>query len=841
MKTYLTFLLFTLVSFAAIGQTQVTKIQGSLIEAGTREAVVGATIRLEGTTIGTLSNLDGAFELLASGQEGTTATLEISFVGFEKILKEVTLNRATVNLGEIALKPSVVGMEEVLVLASVAIDRKTPVAVSTVRPEFIQEKLGTQEFPEILKSTPGVYTTKQGGGYGDSRINIRGFDMRNTAVMVNGVPVNDMENGWVYWSNWAGLSDVARTIQVQRGLGASKIAVPSVGGTINILTKTTDAEKGGNVQMMIGNNGFRKTGLTLSTGLMDNNFAVTFMGTRSEGDGWVDGTWHDAWSYFLNVSKKWNNHILSLTALGSPQRHGQRSSKADPSVYKQYGRQYNSEWGYKNGQMFNLRENFYHKPQISLNHYWTISDKTDLATSAYVSFGTGGGTGSLGEEQSKFYNYKTADGLIDIDRIIAENQENGNKGASAILRASRNDHNWYGVLSNLTHRVNDRLTLSGGFDLRAYQGKHFREVTDLLGGEFYMDTRDMNNPTHFAKVGDVIDYNNLGEVAWGGTFAQAEYTLGELTAFVSGSFSNVSFRRTDYFNYLNTDEAQQSDWYSFQGYSVKGGANFNLTEQQNVFFNAGYFERPPLFNAVFFSYNSNDVNPEARTEKTLGLELGYGLKLNKLSLNVNAYHTEWRDKAFVRRFFDNDGNIFLFNMSGVNALHQGVELDFVYRPFKAVEFTGMASVGDWRWTNDLKDVQVYNDSQELLGTINMYTKDLKVGDAAQTTFALGANLFLTDDLKIGANFNHYDDLYAYYDPAGRTNAEERGEQVWEVPSYNLLDVNLRYNFQVAGMSATLIGNVNNVLDTEYISEANSETAVYYGLGRTWSLGMKLNF
>ncbi len=67
-----------------------------------------------------------------------------------------------------------------------------------------------------------------------------------------GVPINGMENGRVYWSNWAGLSDVTRLMQVQRGLGASRVAVPSVGGTINILTKTTDAEEGGNVFMSAG-------------------------------------------------------------------------------------------------------------------------------------------------------------------------------------------------------------------------------------------------------------------------------------------------------------------------------------------------------------------------------------------------------------------------------------------------------------------------------------------------------------------------------------------------------------------------------------------------------------
>jgi outer membrane cobalamin receptor len=76
--------------------------------------------------------------------------------------------------------------------------------------------------------------------------------------MINGVPMNDMEWGGVYWSNWAGLSDVTRSMQVQRGLGASKVAAPSLGGSINVVTRSTDARKGGAVSYGIGNDGTTK-------------------------------------------------------------------------------------------------------------------------------------------------------------------------------------------------------------------------------------------------------------------------------------------------------------------------------------------------------------------------------------------------------------------------------------------------------------------------------------------------------------------------------------------------------------------------------------------------------
>ena len=173
-------------------------------------------------------------------------------------------------------------------------------AVSTIKAADIERKLGTQEFPEILKSTPGVYATKSGGGFGDSRITLRGFNSENVAVMINGVPVNDMENGRVYWSNWAGLSDVTSAMQVQRGLGASKVAVPSIGGTINILSKSTDVVKGGGISMTHGNDGYQKIGATVSTGLMDNGFAATIALSKVSGEGYVDGTQFDGYNYFVN-------------------------------------------------------------------------------------------------------------------------------------------------------------------------------------------------------------------------------------------------------------------------------------------------------------------------------------------------------------------------------------------------------------------------------------------------------------------------------------------------------------------------------------------------------------
>src|SRR5690606_35103683 len=270
---------------------------------------------------------------------------------------------------------------------------------------------------EILKSTPEVYAHKGGCGFGDSEMRLHRFNSENIAVMINGIPVNDMENGRVYWSNWAGLSDVTRSMQVQRGLGASKVAVPSIGGTVNVQTKTLDAVKGGTIFQGIGNDGFSKTTFSYSSGLMENDWAFTILGGKSQGNGWAEGTDFNAYNYFFNLSKRINDkHTLALTAFGAPQTHAQRFDRLTIEEYRNatQGIKYNPNWGVLNGKQTSISQNKYHKPQISLNHSWTIDEKSFLSTAVYASFATGGGTND-GGSSINFDDYRTNGAYSPID------------------------------------------------------------------------------------------------------------------------------------------------------------------------------------------------------------------------------------------------------------------------------------------------------------------------------------------------------------------------------------------------------------------------------------------
>lgn len=852
---FLCIAVLTLFSTAIYAQSTVT---GKIIDGDLNSPLPGANILEKGTSNGASTNFDGDFTLTTNSSSGE---IVISYVGY--VSQTIAFSGDT-DLGTITLMSSDVGLDEIMIVASVAVDRKTPVAVSTVKASEIQLKLGTQEFPEVLKSTPGVYATKSGGGYGDGRINLRGFTSENVAVMINGVPVNDMENGAVYWSNWAGLGDVTSSMQVQRGLGAAKVAVPSVGGTINIITKTTDVEEGGNVMAAIGNDGYRKYGVTYSTGLMDNGFAATVSAAKTDGDGYVRGTSFNAVSYFLNVSKEINDqHKLSFTAFGAKQRHGQRQNRHTIETYRnsEDGIKYNSDWGYKNGQVTSIEDNFYHKPQISLNHYWDLSDNTSISTAAYASFGSGGGGGTLGSdaetpgfEGDARFKFTSADyrigefGPLDFDRIVEENIAHGANGSSAALRASRNDHNWYGVLSTLKTDLSDDLVFLGGLDFRSYKGIHFREVTDLLGGQFIINEDNVNNPSGVSRVGDKVSYYNDGLVGWLGGFAQAEYDVNEnFNTFVSLSASNTSYKRVDYFQYTPDDPLRETDRYNFFGFGAKGGANYRLTENHNVFVNLGYFEKAPDFDAVFPNFNNEEINADAENQKILSFELGYGFRGEKLSANVNLYRTTWRDRTETIGFQLNEDETGFANILGINAIHQGIEIDFVYRATDKLNLTGMVSLGDWRWEDDVTDVQILNEEQEVVETLDLYIEDLHVGDAAQTTLAVGASYKFTDKTRFTVDYNYFDNLYADFDPSDRNDPDFR-EDAWKVPAYGVFDAAFTHGFKLGNFDASLTARLNNVFDTTYIADAldgsgsNAQNAlVYYGFGRTFSFGTTIKF
>ncbi len=988
---------FVLSSF--ILSSQSLFIKGVIKDSETGETLIGASATVKAGT-GAVTDLDGNFKIKV---EPGTYTLKTFYVGYQPMSQKVVVKDKDVLL-EIQLEST--QLDEVEITANIGTVRETPVAISNISQQKIQEEIAGRDITMVMNSTPGVYASESGGGSGDSRVTLRGFDQTNIAVLVDGVPVNDMENGAVYWSNWDGLKDITKTMQIQRGLGATKLAVSSVGGTMNIITLGIDQKPQTIIKREYGNNNYQSTALSYNSGLIKNKFGVVMAGSYKTGDGWVQQTWTEAWSYFIKLQWKVNSrHLLSLSANGAPQKHGQRLNKYtvgayNPSFANQLGVedtlknmlssgvismgtatnktitgarpfQYNGNVGTLNGEEYNLFVNFYHKPLINLSHFWNVNDKLTISSVAYASYGSGGGT--------NFSTSTTANpvtGYINLNSYFTGNANSSLTGSNSlysstehrssnIVRASMNNHKWYGLLSTASYQLDSAFRLTFGVDARLYRGSHFRVVHDLMGGDYFVSTasadfksgdnnqikgyyypsmptyKDPNYKYAMKRVGDKINYNYDGLVDWGGLFSQLEYKKNKWTAFATATGSMTGYQRLDYFSrkdivlgsqpkgvskffdyfkdnradnvlsniigygdtllyvsndnyikynyfnkvyysgdtafvvtYTNTNmttpkdtnyivgakqytidskEAQYSrtrkKW--FPGYTLKGGANYKINSNYNVYANFGVLQIAPKFNNV---YNQNAVESveynDPQPQKIISQEIGAGARFKKFAANVNLYYTIWKNRPIPPVLITADGDF--ANVNGVNVVHKGIEFDGTWKILKNLEFDGALSFGDWAYQNNTI-YYLYDDAGVLQKTDTLNLKGVHLGNAAQHQFSGALKYYIIKGLFIKPRYTFFGRNYSNFQFAGLKGANSNRES-WMIPDYGVLDLSAGYEFSYEGIKMNLNFNINNVMNTVYINDADNNgfgapaqnfdansAVVYFGQLRRFVFGMRVTF
>jgi hypothetical protein len=908
--------IYLLLSSIAISAQQ-GSVQGVVKDGSTGETLIGANIlATEGK--GTVTDFEGKFMIrLPYG----SYNFQVSYVGYETIKQTVEVSGKTVFL---EFEMASVVIDEVIVVADVARSRETPVAFSNVLPKKIEEELAGRDIPMILNSTPGVYATQMGGGEGDARITIRGFDQRNVAVLIDGLPVNDMENGWVYWSNWFGLDAVTRTIQVQRGLGASKLALPSVGGTVNIITRGLESGQEINITRESTSEGRLRTSIGFTSGNLKGDWGITLAGSFKRGNGWVDNTYSEAWFYYAKIDKRFSKHIISVSAIGAPQHHDQRSYMRPVATYDlgvarelgipvdyindqdeypyrpviyDMGTHYNQHWGYFRRDRFNEnapeqklaeRTNIYHKPQFTLRDFWIPSDKLTVSNILYLSLGTGGGiqpASSMDENDLIDDPGNPHYGLIDWQSVYDANAKpvrtpfgwkypilpeysDSLYYSTNFMTNQHNDHIWYGLLSTANLSLKKNLDIAWGIDLRSYKGIHYTTITDLLGGDYAIDKEDtridyFTNPRSAMKYpGDTISYHEEGLVRWGGLFFQAEYKLNKLTAFINLTSALNGYKRINYF------EDSESVWKWTPGFTFKSGANFNLSQHMNVFLNLGYLSKVRAFR-YFFEGFTTTFTEDTDNEKVQALELGYNYHSPRFTANVNIYYTKWINKPTypIYSFFypdpeDPDYRIRVYaNIPGMDALHKGVEIDFIYKIMQDLDLEGIFSIGDWKWDKYIKGLQFLDSetNDKVDKVIDFDARGIHVGDAAQ--FQLGGSIRYEPfkGFYLNSRITHFGKYYSEFSPENTTDENGNVIDSWKIPPYEMVDFNAGYRFSFQDFEKirfSLRLSVLNVLNVKYISDAtNNDTynplpfydfdaksaTVFFGMGRRYTVSFGVSF
>jgi hypothetical protein len=897
--------LFVMVSLGAAAQAYVS---GVVRDSLTNEALPGAFIMYyEGK--GTATDIDGAYRIqLPAG----TFTLKCTYVGMEaKSLKITVSNREQVIDFYLSAGAT---MTEVNVISDMAVGRRTPVAFSDISSIKIKEELAGRDLPMILNTTPGVYATQSGGGDGDARVNIRGFNQRNVSVMVDGIPMNDMENGWVYWSNWFGLDNVTQKTQVQRGLGASKLAVPSIGGNINIMTQGIEERFSVRLSSEIGNNNNLRQGFGINSGRLKGNWGVTAAFSYKTNDGWVEQLNSEQLFYFLKLQKQFDKHSFSLSVMGSPQEHEQRLGRNRLSFYDldfalaqgadtagaysaklplDRGLRFNSEWGYLSRNRYDAeapvevqsgRNNYYHKPIVNFKHFWTPSEKFALSNVLYASFGQGGGmrsnnpqidsTGHIDFQFMYDKNTKTFTnflGVVISPADLAYVNDPTKYAASFYLQSSINNHKWYGLLSTFKSEINKQLELSGGLDVRYYTVDRYQIVYDLLGADYalidkkssaenrYIQDQNITseyNNTALGKViryeGDRINYNITSNVLQSGLFALAEYSGESYTAFVNATASNSRYNRIDHFALRDSAGNEiESGWKNFNGGTIKTGFNYRFNKRAAVFMNAGFLSRAPMLANTYYSTSLNTFN-NLRNEEISSAEVGANYNTKEFRATLNAYYTIWNNRPVTGTRTNGTEN-FYYNVPGMRALHQGVELEAEWIADRLLSFESVLSIGDWRWKSKATAYVTDENGNTVGDPIQFDARNIRVGDAAQFQTSFAMRLSPLKGFYVKPRFTIFDNNFAEFNPDG-LSGENAGKQSWRMPAYNVLDISMGYGRDISkDYNLALRINILNVTNEVFITDAlnnefrpqnnpgfNSTSAgVYYGMGLRWTVGLTL--
>lgn len=896
---------------------QKTRIYGVVKDANSGETLISANV-VYGDGKGVVTDLDGQFSFeVPNGQYA----IQITYIGFESVSKTVKANGGQLQL-DFAL--STITLNEVKVVADMALDRETPVAFTNIDPVKIKEEVSSQPLPMLLNSTPGVYATQQGGGAGDARVTIRGFSQRNISVQIDGVPMNDMENGWVYWSNWFGLDGVTQRIQVQRGLGASKLSIPAVGGSMNILTAGITSKRATEVELTVGNNGLVRTSISFNSGRLPKGWGVTAAFAYDRQDGWVEATWATRFFYFVKLQKQIGNHTLSVSGMGAPQERGQRSFMQPIFMYDKayaeslgadlnhgsvtvelpgnYGNRYNQQWGYvtrnrydsnAQSELQSVAENFYHKPIFSFKHFWA-KDKWAVSNIVYGSFGKGGGTQFRGGSVPVFdqYGHYNLSGQY-RDNVLgtiwappvdtsAVNDSSQLKSRNYIL-ANMNNHYWYGLLSTVDHKFNDAWSLSVGIDFRSFWVERYSTPYDLLGGNYAVinsttnDTLLFNPEDNVKRKGDVAGYRANTNVYTAGVFAQLEYSKDKISGFLSLSGANNSYRRSDQFRKRDlvlpdttyeqalgindtivhngqtythqSSEARTAttDWIHFQGGTAKMGINYNVTDHMNLFVNGGIFFRPPIISDVYAGTSFNIVEG-IKTEISWGVELGYSIKYSRWAANLNLYRTTWENRPV--KYSPPGSTPTTVIIPNIGSVHQGIELDAIYRTPWFFDVEGLISYGDWRWKGTTL-AYYYEDGADVpYDTADVDVDGVHVGDAAQFQVSGSIKIKPTKDVYIKGQITYFDNYFSEFSPID-LQGDNGGRDSWKVPAYYLFDIHAGWTIKLKKLDLSLRASILNVLNTTYISDAQNNSldvtfdataaTVFMGQGRRWTATVGIKF
>src|SRR5574344_282365 len=784
---------------------------------------------------------------------------------------------------------STLHLEKIIVSAGLENTKRSPLRLKTVDKNFISSMAPGKTFPELIGGSPGIYATSESGSYGDAKINIRGYKQENISVLLNGIPISGLTSSGMYWNNWMGLADATAKIQVQKGIGASMLSDNSVGGTINIITTdpVETRQLGGGYYM--SDYGIKKSYLSYSSGPLNGGWALAAMASYVWGRGNVEATDVNSFAYLFSVSKRVGRHnSFNFTALGSPERHQQRSYRLSYSDMEQYGVNYNKNWGYYKGKKKTLAENNYFKPYFTLSHLYKTAlgggkggDESanggdislTLSTTEYLAIGDGGGL--YPEYTDKEHQIITfiKEGHIDWQAVEVYNRDDSavagenTAGTEVQGNAPKNiisdyiaGHTQFGIKSSVALDFSKKVHLEGGIHWQKYDKWEKERIKDLLGADYWYEDYANNSIAGlvgrdpYKKVGDYIRTYNGQNIDYFTFYLSGNLYLDKRSKFLltaGASLSTSYIKRWDRYNYVSD---VYSDMAHGVGGSFKAGLLYKLNNANSFYLNGGIYSRAPYPN-LFFATGKNNISRDTENEWNYLGELGYRRIGERGGFEATFYAAYWKNKSLMsNNYKPMDSNDYRYLVTGLDAFHYGIEFEAFYNIGSFLRLNSYLSHGVWLWKNDVHATIYDPYNGKPLSTLDVYSDGLHVGDAPQSQLGASADLVINKlfdnpfahavQMMFSADWNYNTRFWADFDPASRRDADDRSDS-YRIPSFHV--VNLKFKVSIPSFKGfSLFVNVNNLFHAKYIerskdgSSHDRETFTgYWGAGRGCIAGLNV--
>lgn len=892
MKKILLFLVMGVLSTFAL-HAQTGNVSGKVRNSADRNYLSQVKVEVLGTNLSTFTDTEGNF-LISEVPQGKHL-LEFNLQDFKSVSMAVNVVAGvTTDLKVVELVPNALGQSF------------KDFDFSSLTDEELDDEGSKENISGLLASSKDVFVSNAGYVFSQLRFKTRGYGSENTSIRMNGMLMNDMENGRGYWYKWGGLNDATRNQEIQYALGSNDFGFGGVGGTTNINTKAIDQRVGTKLVYSHSNKSYsNRVMATHSTGLMQNGWAFTVSGSRRWGDeGYVNGTFYDAYSYFMSAYKKLGeNHSLNLTVFAAPSERG-KGGASTQEVYDLVGSNYyNPYWGYQNGDKRNSRVSKSHQPVFMLNHDWKINEKSNLKTGVSYTFGRNGST-RLGwfnapdprpdyysklpsnsanpAEVTKLWKNDPKVRHIDWDRMYQVNSNDPN--AQYYVEENRYDAEQLMANTTYTRDLNENWNLTAGLDYTHYIGSRFNVMDDLLGAEYFMDydkfapnsmkDNDLNRPDRKVKKGDTFGFDYDVHLRKAGFFAQTDFVYNQWEGYIGAEVSQTKMWREGQmekaiFKGNSYGESSKKD---FTNFGVKGGLTYKLNGRNYFLANASYQTRAPyLRNAFEAARTRNTWVNDLQEETVMSFDAGYQLRTPFVKASIRGFYTRFEDQTEVRHYFtdnfDGKGNSAFVNavITGINKEHMGVEIGVEAKLTSTLTAIFAASKGQYIWDSrpTIKNVPV--DINLEPSEHKVYAKNFYVAGTPQTAATLGLKYSSPKYWWAGINANYYDDIYLDFHPFRRTSAGigdlKPGTSDWnktinqrQLDEAFTLDMNVGKSWKIKDYYISLNASVNNVLDdTDIItggyeqsryaanSNRNFDDRLYYYYGRTYFLNLSVRF